>query len=199
MQDVSEFETVDEYKASVETKLREKKETEAKNRKKNAALAEAVKNAQMDIPDAMIMEQARRMLDEFAQRIQSQGLPMDQYMQFTGMDQGKMLDQMKPEALRRIQNSLVLEAVVKAENITVSEEKYDEEITKLAKAYNMEKDKLVSLMGEESVKTMKDEMADEEAAQLLADNAVEVEKAEEPEETAELEKAEEPAGEKTEE
>lgn len=199
VQDVSEFETVDEYKASVETKLREKKETEAKNRKKNAALAEAVKNAQMDIPDAMIMEQARRMLDEFAQRIQSQGLTMDQYMQFTGMDQGKMLDQMKPEALRRIQNSLVLEAVVKAENITVSEEKYDEEITKLAKAYNMEKDKLVSLMGEESVKTMKDEMADEEAAQLLADNAVEVEKAEEPEETAELEKAEEPAGEKTEE
>ncbi len=175
-QDVSEFDTLDEYKKSVEQKIRERKENEAKNKKKNEALAEAVKNSQMDIPEAMIEEQARRMLDEFAQRISQQGLSMQQYMQFTGMDQQKMLDQMKPEATRRIQNSLVLEAVVKAENIQCTDERFDEEIEKLAKAYNMEKSKLTELMGEESVKAMKEEITTEMAAEFIADNAVEVEK-----------------------
>lgn len=175
-QDVSEFDTLEEYKKSIEQKIRERKEKEAKTKKQNEALAEAVKNSQMDIPDAMIEEQSRRMLDEFAQRINSQGLSIDQYMQFTGMDQKKLMDQMKPEALRRIQNSLVLEAVVKAENIECTDERLDEETEKLAKAYNMEKDKLVSLMGEESIKSMKEEIKTEMAAELIAESAVEVEK-----------------------
>ena len=175
-QDVSEFDTLDEYKKDVESRLREKKEKDAQAKKQNEALAEAIRNAEMDIPDAMVEEQSRRMLDEFSQRISQQGLSIQQYMQFTGLDQKKMMDQMKPEALRRIQNSLVLEAVVKAENIVCTDERFDEEITKLAKAYNMEKDKLQDLMGEESVKTMKEEIATEEAAEFLADNAVEVEK-----------------------
>jgi len=175
-QDVSEFDTLDEYKKSVETKIRERKENEAKAKKQNEALAEAVKNAEMDIPDAMVEEQSRRLLDEFSQRISQQGLTIQQYMQFTGMDQKKMMDQMKPEALKRIQNSLVLEAVVKAENIECTDERLSEELEKLAKAYNMEKDKLQELMGEESIKTMKDEIATQMAAELVADNAVEVDK-----------------------
>lgn len=175
-QDVSEFDTLDEYKKDVESRLREKKEKDAQAKKQNEALAEAIRNAEMDIPDAMVEEQSRRMLDEFSQRISQQGLSIQQYMQFTGLDQKKMMDQMKPEALRRIQNSLVLEAVVKAENIVCTDERFDEELDKLAKAYNMEKDKLQDLMGEESVRTMKEEIATEEAAKFLADNAVEVEK-----------------------
>ena len=177
-QDVSEFDTLEEYKKDVAQKIRERKENEAKAKKQNEALAEAVKNAKMDIPEAMVEEQATRMLDEFSQRIGQQGLSIDQYMQFTGMDRKKkkMMDQMKPEALKRIQNSLVLEAVQKAEKIECSDERFDEEIEKLAKAYNMEKDKLTSLMGEESVKTMKDEIATQMAAEFIADNAVEVEK-----------------------
>lgn len=175
-QDVSEFDTLDEYKKDVESRLREKKEKDAQAKKQNEALAEAIRNAEMDIPDAMVEEQSRRMLDEFSQRISQQGLSIQQYMQFTGLDQKKMMDQMKPEALRRIQNSLVLEAVVKAENIVCTDERFDEELDKLAKAYNMEKDKLQDLMGEESIRTMKEEIATEEAAKFLADNAVEVEK-----------------------
>ena len=175
-QDVSEFDTLEEYKKDVAQKIRERKENEAKAKKQSEALAEAVKNAEMDIPEAMVEEQAARMLDEFSQRIGQQGLSIDQYMQFTGMDRKKMMDQMKPEALKRIQNSLVLEAVQKAEKIECSDERFDEEIEKLAKAYNMEKDKLTSLMGEESVKTMKDEIATQMAAEFIADNAVEVEK-----------------------
>ncbi len=159
-QDVSEFDTLEEYKKDVAQKIRERKENEAKAKKQNA----------------MVEEQATRMLDEFSQRIGQQGLSIDQYMQFTGMDRKKMMDQMKPEALKRIQNSLVLEAVQKAEKIECSDERFDEEIDKLAKAYNMEKDKLTSLMGEESVKTMKDEIATQMAAEFIADNAVEVEK-----------------------
>lgn len=175
-QDVSEFDTLGEYKASVETKLREKKETEAKNRKENAAVTAAVENAQIDIPDAMVEEQARRMLNEFSQKIQSQGLSMEQYMQFTGMDNQKLVEQMKPQAIVRIKNSLVLEAVAKAENIGISDERLDEELTKMAEQYKMEKDKLAEVISDEGKRQMKDDLAIQEAARLITENAVEVDK-----------------------
>ncbi len=174
VQDISEFDTVDEYKADVEKKLRERKEEQAKSEKETAAVKAAVKNASMLVPEGMIEDQASRMLEEFAQQIQSQGLSMDQYMQFTGMDAAKLLEQMKPQALERIQNSLVLEAVAKAENIEISEERFDEEISKMAEAYKMEKEKLYDLMGEESRDQMKKDLAVQEAVKKIADAAVEV-------------------------
>lgn len=175
--DVSEFDTMDEYKADIRSKLAEKKEAQAKREKQNKAVEKAVANAQMDIPDAMVTEQVRRMADDFARRLQSQGLTVDQYMQFTGMTADKLLDQMRPEALKRIQNSLVLEAIAKTENIEVSDEKVDEEIAKMAAAYKMEADKLKELMGDAEKEQMKADLAIQAAVEMIADAAVEVEAA----------------------
>lgn len=180
--DVSEFDTMDEYKADIRSKLAEKKEAQAKREKQNKAVEKAVANAQMDIPDAMVTEQVRRMADDFARRLQSQGLTVEQYMQFTGMTADKLLDQMRPEALKRIQNSLVLEAIAKTENIEVSDEKVDEEIAKMAAAYKMEVDKLKELMGDAEKEQMKADLAIQAAVEMIADAAVEVEAAETTEE-----------------
>ena len=180
--DVSEFDTLDEYKADIRKKLMEKKEKEAKSAKEAAVVAKIVENATMEIPDAMIDTQVRNMADDFTRRIQSQGLTVEQYFQFTGTTAEKMLEQMRPEALKRIQNSLVLEAVAKAENIEVSDEKVDEEIKKMADAYKMEFDKVKEMMGEYEVAQMRDDLAIQAAVDLVRDAAVEVEaKAEEAE------------------
>ena len=173
-QDVSEFDTLAEYKEDLKKNLLEKKEAAAKREKENAAVAKAVENAQMEIPEAMIQEQVRRMVEDFARRIESQGITMTQYMQFTGMDQAKMEEQMKPEALKRIQNSLVLEAVAKAENIQISDERLDEEIAKMAESYKMEADKLKELMGDYEKEQMKNDLAIQEAVELIAGAAKEV-------------------------
>ena len=160
----------------------EKKEKEAKSAKEAAVVAKIVENATMEIPDAMIDTQVRNMADDFTRRIQSQGLTVEQYFQFTGTTAEKMLEQMRPEALKRIQNSLVLEAVAKAENIEVSDEKVDEEIKKMADAYKMEFDKVKEMMGEYEVAQMRDDLAIQAAVDLVRDAAVEVEaKAEEAE------------------
>ncbi len=179
VQDVSEFDTVEEYKADVEAKIRERKEKEKRSQNETAAVLAAVKNAQMDIPDAMVEEQARRMVDEFAQQIRSQGMDIEQYMKLTGLNAQAMISQMKPQAIERIKNTLVLEEVVKAENIEISDEKMDEEIGKMAESYRMEKEKLYDLMGEESRKQMKQDLAVQEAVKVIADSAVEVDKPEE--------------------
>ena len=179
VQDVSEFDTVEEYKADVEAKIRERKEKEKRSQNETAAVLAAVKNAQMDIPDAMVEEQARRMVDEFAQQIRSQGMDIEQYMKLTGLNAQAMINQMKPQAIERIKNTLVLEEVVKAENIEISDEKMDEEIGKMAESYRMEKEKLYDLMGEESRKQMKQDLAVQEAVKVIADSAVEVDKPEE--------------------
>ena len=179
VQDVSEFDTVEEYKADVEKKIRERKEKALKSENESAAVRAAVKNASMDIPDAMVEEQAQTLVNEFAQRIQSQGMNMQQYMQITGMNEQTLAQQMKPQALERIQNSLLLEAVAKAENVEISDERLDEEVEKMAEAYNMEKEKLYDLMGEESRAQMKQDLAIQEAVKIIAENAVEVEMPEE--------------------
>ena len=179
VQDVSEFDTVEEYKADVEKKIRERKEKALKSENESAAVRAALKNASMDIPDAMVEEQAQTLVNEFAQRIQSQGMNMQQYMQITGMNEQTLAQQMKPQALERIQNSLLLEAVAKAENIEISDERLDEEVEKMAEAYNMEKEKLYDLMGEESRAQMKQDLAIQEAVKIIAENAVEVEMPEE--------------------
>ena len=173
-QDVSEFNTLEEYKADVRKKLEEKKEAAAKEAKEEAAIAKAIENAQMDIPEAMIDTQTRQMMDEFASRLQQQGLALQQYYQFTGMDNDKLAEQMKPNALKRIQTRLVLEAVVKAEDIKATEEEYKAEVEKMAKMYQMETEKLEQLIGEAEAETMKEDIAVQKAADLIRDTATEV-------------------------
>ena len=183
--DVSEFDTLAEYKDDIRAKLLEKKTADAKREKQNKTVAKAVENATMEIPEAMITEQVRRMADDFARRLQSQGLSMDQYMQFTGLTMDALAQQMRPEALKRIQNSLVLEAIAKAENIEVSDEKVNEEIEKMAAAYKMEADKLKELIGDAEKEQMKSDLAIQAAVDMITDAAVEVDAAKEEEKTEE--------------
>lgn len=173
-QEVSDFDTLEEYKADVRKTLTEKKEKEARNKRQAAVIEKIVENATMEIPDAMVDSQVRNMIDDFGRRMRSQGLTMEQYFQFTGMDMNKMKEQMKPEALKRIQNSLVLEAVAKAENIEISDERVDEEIAKMAEAYKMEVDKLKELMGDYEKDQIKNDLAIQEAVNLVTDAAKEV-------------------------
>lgn len=175
--DVSEFDTLAEYRDDIRAKLLERKTQDAKRAKENKVVAKAVENATMEIPEAMINEQVRRMADDFSRRIQAQGITFEQYMQFTGMTADQMLDQMKPEALKRIQNSLVLEAIAKAENIEISDERVDEEIAKMAEQYKMEADKLKELMGDQEREQMKNDLAIQAAVEMITDAAVEVEAA----------------------
>ena len=172
--DVSEFDTLAEYKEHVKTNLVEKKENEAKHAKEDAAVDKIIENAQMDIPEAMLETQCRQMLDDFSRRMQSQGLSMDQYFQFTGMTAEKMMEDMKPQALKRIQTRLVLEKVAEVENIQPTEEEVNEEISKMAEAYKMEADKLKELLGERELEQMKKDMAVQKAVTLVADAAKEV-------------------------
>ena len=134
---------------------------------------QAVANAQMDIPEPMIDLQARQMADDFARRIMQQGMSMEQYFQFTGLDEEKMMEEFKPQAEKRIRTRLVLEAVVAAENIEISDERLDEELQKMADAYQMEVDKLKEFMGDNEKKQMKEDIAVQEAVTLIADAAVE--------------------------
>ena len=175
--DVSEFDTLAEYKEDVKKKLTEKKEKEARTAKENAAVDKAIENAQMDIPELMTKTECRQMLDDFSRRMQQQGLSMEQYFQFTGQSMDKMMEDMKPQALKRIQTRLVLEKVAEAENIQPSEEEITEEIQKMADAYKMEADKIREAIGESGLEQMKKDMAVQKAVTVIADAAVEVEKA----------------------
>ena len=170
--EVSEFDTLDELKADIKAKIKEEKNAEGKRRREDQAVEQAVANASMDVPEAMIDTEVRQMANDFAQRIQQQGLTMEQYMQFTGMTSEKMLEEFKPQALKRIQTRLVLEAIVKAENIEISDERLDEELTKMAEAYKMEVEKLKEFMGDAEKEQMKQDMAVQEAVTFLTDNAV---------------------------
>ena len=171
--EVSEFDTLEEYKADVEKKLREEKESTGKRAQEDQAVNAIIANAEMDLPEAMIETEARQMLDNFAQRLQQQGLTFEQYMQFTGMTVDKMTEEMRPQAEKRIKTRLVLEAIVSAENIEVSDERLDEEVAKMAEAYGMEVDKLKEYMGDREKEQMKLDMAVQEAITFVVENAVE--------------------------
>ena len=171
--EISEFDTLDALKADIKAKIKEEKNAEGKRKREDQAVEQAVANATMDIPEAMIDTEVRQMVNDFGQRIKQQGLTMEQYMQFTGMTSEKMLEEFKPQALKRIQTRLVLEAIVKAENIEISDERLDEELTKMAEAYKMEVEKLKEFMGDAEKEQMKQDMAVQEAVTFLADNAVE--------------------------
>ena len=171
--EVSEFDTLDEYKAELKAKIKEQKESEGKRKQEDQAVEKAVENASYEIPEAMITTNISQMEEDFARRMQSQGLTMEQYYQFTGMTEEKMEEEMRPQAVKRIETRLVLEAIAKAENIEISDEKLDEEIKKMAETYKMEADKLKEFMSDAEKKQMKEDMAVQEAITFLVDNAVE--------------------------
>ncbi|MBP3617384.1 MAG: trigger factor [Lachnospiraceae bacterium] len=171
--DVSEFDTLAEYKEDIKKNLLEKKEKEAKFAKEDKVVDAIIEKATMEIPDAMIDTQTRQMAEEYAQRLQMQGLNLEQYFKFTGMTANSFMENLKPQALKRIQCRLVLEAVVKAENIEVSEEELDKEFDTMAQSYRMEKDKLIELVGEKEKEQIKMDIAVQKAVDFVRDAAKE--------------------------
>lgn len=174
-QDVSEFDTLAEYKESVEKKLVERKEAEVKRERENEIIEKIIEDSQMEIPDAMVETQTENMMDDFANRLAQQGMSMEQYMQFTGMTKEKLMEQMKPDALKRIQSGLILEAIAEAEKIEVSEEDVEAEIGKMAEMYGMEVDKLKELFPESEWENMKKDLAIQKAVDLIVEKAEEQE------------------------
>ena len=170
--EVSEFETYDAYWADVKKQIKERKETEGKAKREDQAVEQAVANAQIDIPEAMIDTEVQQLTNEFTQRLGQQGLSLEQYLQFTGMTADKIVEEYRPLAEKRIRTRLVLEAVVKAENIEISDERIDEELQKMADAYQMEVEKLKEFMGENEKNQMKADIAVQDAVTLLADSAI---------------------------
>ena len=172
-QEVSEFDTLDAYKADIKARLLKDKEDDAKKAKEDAVIQKIIDGAQMDIPEAMVDYQAEQMMDDFAQRMQSQGLTLQQYFQFTGMTEEKFKEQMQPRALQNIQSRLVLEAVVKAENIEATEEELNAEMEKMAEAYKMEVEKVKELLGDYQKDEIKKDIAIQKAVDLVTEAAVE--------------------------
>ena len=177
--DVSEFDTLDAYKADIEKKLKERKEAVAKREREDKAVDAVIENAQMDIPEAMIQNQIQQLMQDFIRRMQAQGLSIDQYYQFTGLDNAKIQEQMRPQALKRIQSRLVLEKIAETENIQISDEKFEEELKTMADMYKMEVEKLKEVMGDYEKEQIKKDMAVQEAVTLVAESAKVVEKKEE--------------------
>lgn len=164
---------MDEYKADVEKKILENKENQIKREQEDQIIEKIIENAQMEIPQQMIAAQTRQMTQEFAQRLQSQGLSLEQYMQFTGLTPQKMMEDLEPQALKRIQSRLVLEAVVAAENIEASDEEIDKELENMASMYQMEIDKLKELIGDDEKKQIGMDLAVQKAVEFVVKEAVE--------------------------
>ena len=171
--EVSEFDTLEEYKEDVKKNLTEKKVKDAETARENAAVEAAVKASEIEIPEAMLETQQRQMVDEFSQRITMQGMSMEQYMQFTGATYEKLIEQVKPQAEERIRARLVLEAIAKSENIVATEEDYEKEMKTMAEVYQLEIDKVKELMGEREKKNIMQDLAVRKAADFVAENAIE--------------------------
>ena len=171
--EVSEFETLAEYKEDIRKKLTEKKEKEARNAKEEAVITAIIEDSAMEIPDAMLETQQRQIVDEFTQRLQMQGISLEQYFQFTGTNYQKMVEQVKPQALERIKSRLVLEAIAAAEKIEATEEDYEKELETMAEVYQMEVSKVKELMGEREKKNIMQDLAVRKAAEFVAENAKE--------------------------
>ena len=173
--EVSEFDTLAEYKEDIRKKLAEKKEQEAKAAKEEAVVDAIIADADMEIPDAMLETQQRQVVDEFSQRLRMQGLSLEQYFQVTGLDMQKLMEQVKPQAMKRIQSRLVLEAVVTAEGITASDEDYEKEIARMAEAYQMEPDQVKERLGdnEKAKQQLLDDLAVTKAADFVVREAKE--------------------------
>ena len=169
--EVSDFDTLAEYKEDLKAKLQERKAESAKTQTENKVVAKVVENAKMEIPQPMIDTQARGMVEDYARRLQSQGLNINDYMKYTGMTPEKLMEQMRPEAEKRIKTRLVLEKVVEVENVVVSDELLDENIVKMAEAYQMEADKLRELLGDAEKEQMKEDLKVQAAIDMLVAEA----------------------------
>ena len=172
-QEISEFDTLAEFKEDIKKKLLESKEKELKQAKEDEVLAKVIETSEMDIPDAMVENEARQMVEDFAQRLQYQGMPFEQYLKYSGMTAQQFVDQTKPQALKRVQARLVLEAIVDAEKIETSDEEVDQEFTTMAEQYKMEKDKIKELIVGKELENMKRNIAVGKAADLIREAAVE--------------------------
>ena len=182
------FDTLDDYKADLRKQLQDEKDKATEQAKKDNGVSKAAENAKMDIPEAMLNTRADEMIDNFARRLQSQGMSFDQYMKYTGADRKSMREQVKPQAKIQIRNELVLEKVAEAENIEVSDEEVDEEIANMAKAYNMSAEDFGKMIGDDQKKLIREDLKVQKAADLIGSNAVEVEKPAEDEKAEETEK-----------
>lgn len=169
--EVSDFDTLDEYKADIRKKLQEKKEQDAKVENENNVIEKVVENAQMELPQPMVDTQAREMVENYARRLQSQGLNINDYMKYTGMTPEKLMEQMRPEAEKRIKTRLVLEKVVEVENVEVSDEKLDEQINEIAASYKLEGAKLKEIMGEREKEQIREDLKVQAAIDLLVEQA----------------------------
>ena len=174
VEDVSEFDTVEEYKESIKKNLEEKKAKEAKMAKEEAVIEKIIENAKMEIPEPMIDSQVRQMAEDFSRRLSAQGLTIEQYFQYTGLSAEILIEQMKPQAVKRIKSRLVLEAVAAKENFEVTEEDINNEITAMANAYQMEADKLKELLSEDDKKNMSQDVQVKKAVEFVVENAKEV-------------------------
>ena len=176
--EVSEFETLAEYREDMKKKIADRKAEAAKSAKEEAVINAIIEDAKMEIPDAMLETQQRQMVEDFAQRLQAQGLSMEQYMQFTGADSQMLLEQIKPQALKRIQSRLVLEAVAAAEKLEASEEDFEAEVAKMAEGYKMEADKVKEILGESGKKQVMEDICVNKAVEFVVENAEEAKTAE---------------------
>ncbi len=172
-QEVSEFDTLDAYKEDIKANLLKKKEEEAQRVKEDAVIGKIIEGAQMEIPEAMVEYQTQQMLDDFGRRMQSQGLSLEQYFQFTGMTEDQYKEQMKPRALQNIQSRLVLEAVAAAEKLEATEEDLDAEYAKMAEQYKLDVEKVKEIFGEYQKEELKKDIVIQKAAALVTDAAVE--------------------------
>lgn len=173
VQDISEFDNVDEYKEDVRKRLTEEKENQFKREKEDAVIDKIIENSEMEIPEAMIKTHINQMANEFARNIQRQGLSIEMYFKYTGLTKEKFLEQMRPQAIKRIQTRLVMEEVVKVEGIKVSDEEYEEELEKMAKSYQMELDKMKEVTDDETKKGIILDLAVQKAISVVAESAVE--------------------------
>lgn len=173
-QDVSEFETLDEYKKSIMDRLTERKQRSAKAAQENEAVDKVIAASEMDIPEAMIDSQVTSMYQDYARQLQSQGIPIDTYLQYMGTSEEKVKSDMRPQALKQIQTRLVLEEVAKAESLEPNDLRLEEEIDKIAKQYQMETEKLRQSIGDFEREQMKKDIAVQEAITLILDTAKEV-------------------------
>ena len=167
------FDTVAEYKEDVKKKLEEKKAADEKAKREDAVVRAVIEDSEMELSEAMIETQQRQMVNEFAQRLQMQGMNMDQYLQYTGGSVDQMLAQVKPQAIERIKSRLVLEAVAEAEKIEVSDADVDAEIESMAHQYRMEVEKLKEMMSDAEKKQLKSDLAVQKAADFLVENVKE--------------------------
>lgn len=170
--EVSEFDTLDEYKADIRVKLLETKEKQAATENENRVVEKVVEGASMEIPEPMLEYQIQNMINDYARRMQSQGMSFSEYLKYTGMTADRLKDQARPQAEKTIRTRLVLEAVVKAENIEITDEKMEEELQKMAGTYKMELDQVKSYMGEQGLKQMREDLAVQEAVDFLVAEAV---------------------------